>query len=167
MAVTLARRIAVAMLVIALCGSPAWASMPGCCAKAAATDGKTSCCCSPSHTQQAAGQSAANKSCCAKKQKSCCTHQEAASNDAPLSSLKQGAGLKQGMPNCCCKARLPLPAIPEDQARSELYSKSIPLHHDSYVTPVSPRAGAGIQDAQNLQVPAGPGFQVLLCRWLV
>ena len=161
MAVTSARRIAVAMLVIALGAGPASASMPSCCAKAAATGGKASCCCG--HARQAAE----TKSCCAKKQKSCCAHKEAASDNATLSGLKQGPGLKQGTSSCCCKARPPLPAIPEDQARSELCSKSIPPHHDSYLTPISPGAGIGIQDAQNLQVPAGPGFQVLLCRWLV
>lgn len=159
MTVTLAHRLAVAMLVTALCAGPVSASVPSCCAKAATTGGKTSCCC-------AAKKAAETKSCCTKAKKSCCAHEEAAP-EADTADDAQHAGLNQSKSSCCCKARLPQPAISESQVRSEQDSKSTLLNHDSYAVQVVPHVETRLLDAKTLQVPAGPGVQVLLCRWLI
>ena len=150
MASTIAQRIALALLVVAVLGAPVMGSLPTCCAKRAS--GEQSCCCrkhGPAATSTAG--------CCAKSRTGCCGQNKA----------ETAIAIKAAAPSCCCKARSPLQAVPEEQARIELRSKQISMVAATAHSAISSQMAAHWPALSQRDVAPGPPRQVLLCRWLV
>ena len=149
MAITSARRIALALLVIAVVGAPVLGSVPTCCAKDAAKG--QACCCRNK-------QGAHREGCCAKGHKACCAKPNAVAAIA----------IKAPVSSCDCKARRPLAAVAEEQAQVEMRFKQLlivtavaqPAASSPGMAAVSPLSGVG-------DLAPGPLRRVLFCRWLV
>jgi hypothetical protein len=150
---SLAKRIAVAMLMMALLGAPVLASVPTCCSKGAAA-GKTCCCRSQQSAQP--NNTEPTKSCCSKA-KACC----GAEKVVAASAIKPPAS------TCSCKARRSIPAIPEEQSRPELRVNpmlvvGIAVDRIS-VLPMT----MGLPALGQVNSEPRPARQVLYCRWLI
>jgi hypothetical protein len=149
MVVILAKRIAVALLALAISGAPVLAGAPTCCASRAAAD-STTCCCG--HKISAG----ATRACCAKNGRNCCQKKS-----SQIASLKLPT-------SCCCKVRQPLPAIPAEENPVELRFKATPLACDAAnVTPLAMHKPAHQAVSSPVELSLGPRLQVLLCHWTV
>jgi hypothetical protein len=165
MTATLARRLAVGVLTIAVSGSPVLASVPTCCHAATATD-RQACCCrqhGPAADVAAADGPVASRSCCAKHAKACCAAHQAA---VVVSSVISSA--KPSQKDCCCKLTRPLVGVPEDQTQSESWAKSIFSAGETLQFNAASLEQLAILPVRGqVDVKPGPPLQSLLCRWLV
>jgi hypothetical protein len=149
MAFTGARRIVLALLVIAVVGAPVLGSVPTCCAKDAAKS--QACCCRNKRV-------ASSEGCCAKGHKACCAKHQAVAAIA----------VKPPVSSCDCQAGRPPAAVAEEQAQVELRFKQLSIvsavTHPAASSPemaaVGPSSGAG-------ELAPGPARRILFCRWLV
>jgi hypothetical protein len=149
MVVMLAKRIAVALLAMAILGAPVLANAPTCCASRTAA-GSSPCCWG--HKTPAG----AMRACCAKSSKNCCQKKA-----GQIATLKLPT-------SCCCKVRQPLPAIPAEENPIELRFKATPLACDAAnLTPLAMHKPAHQAVSGPVDLSFGPRLQVLLCRWTV
>ena len=158
MMLSVAQKLVLSLVVIAVPLAPVMAMTPQCCAVGRTADADQACCCSRRAVEKPLA------SCCAAKQKSCCAQRQSTQKPSAAAADQE----RLATSGCCCKARGSQPAVLEKRSTEShgLDSLVALCAVGSFVWTsadrpvVSPVMGPPPTAARH-------SYHALYCRWLI